>query len=384
MQMQPKVGQFRYYPSVGSLNTYLTNMLEKIRVELPDIQRISFALYDEKKDSIKTCADSSPVSHDFVHYELPLANLPSLQQSKESGALRIIHDLANQAKSHTPHNRWLLEQQYCSSLVKPVFDQHTFVGFLFFNASMSHYFSASVVERLETYLSLIQQSICGEYALIHQLVDHVHQIETPSPEHWLHIKQHKERISRYARIIALDVADQYALDDELIENISQFATCHDLGKLALPADLLQKRASLANHEKEQVHNHIEYGIDLLNEVIAKLGTPHHPCLAVLREIMAYHHEFLDGSGYPFGLVSDQIPIPARIIAVANIFDALTAHRPYKQAQSIPHALLELEKMVSDGKLDRHCVNALRENQEELKEIVARFPEQDPKDQGITH
>lgn len=84
MQMQPKVGQFRYYPSVGSLNTYLTNMLEKIRVELPDIQRISFALYDEKKDSIKTCADSSPVSHDFVHYELPLANLPSLQQSKES------------------------------------------------------------------------------------------------------------------------------------------------------------------------------------------------------------------------------------------------------------------------------------------------------------
>lgn len=59
--------------------------------------------------------------------------------------------------------------------------------------------------------------------------------------------------------------------------------------------------------------------------------------------MAYHHEFLDGSGYPFGLVSDQIPIPARIIAVANIFDALTAHRPYKQAQSIPHALLELEK-----------------------------------------
>ncbi|BCZ99580.1 hypothetical protein V130003_05630 [Vibrio cholerae] len=100
--------------------------------------------------------------------------------------------------------------------------------------------------------------------------------------------------------------------------------------------------------------------------------------------MAYHHEFLDGSGYPFGLVSDQIPIPARIIAVANIFDALTAHRPYKQAQSIPHALLELEKMVSDGKLDRHCVNALRENQEELKEIVARFPEQDPKDEGITH
>ncbi len=104
---------------------------------------------------------------------------------------------------------------------------------------MSHYFSAAVVERLETHLSLNQQSICGEYALIHQLVDHVQQIETQSPEHWLYIKQHKERISRYARIIALDVADQYALDDELIENISQFSNCHDPRKLALPADLLQ-------------------------------------------------------------------------------------------------------------------------------------------------
>ncbi|PAR21139.1 HD-GYP domain-containing protein, partial [Vibrio metoecus] len=149
-------------------------------------------------------------------------------------------------------------------------------------------------------------------------------------------------------------------------------------------NILQKNTTLASNEREQVHNHIESGVTLLNDVIEKLGTPHHPCLAVLREIVAYHHEFLDGSGYPFGLTSEQIPIPARIISVANIFDALTTHRPYKQAQSIPHALLELEKMVSEGKLDHHCVNALRESQEELKTIIEQFPERDPKDSGVTH
>ncbi|ENM5732947.1 HD-GYP domain-containing protein [Vibrio mimicus] len=384
MQMQPKVGQFRYYPSVGSLNTYFVSMHEKIRVEFPDIQRISFALYDEKSNSIKTYADSSPISHDFVHYEFKLADLPSLQQVKDSGSVRIIHDMPSQLKSKSRHNRWLLEHQYRSSYVKPVFNQQEFVGFLFFNSSTGHYFSPNVVQQLQPYLALLLQAVCGEYSLIHHLIQDVEDMESQSPEHWLQIKQHKERISRYARIIAVDIAEQYALDDELIENISQFATCHDIGKLSLPANLLQKSTSLASDEREQIHSHIESGVNLLNDLIEKLGTPHHPCLAVLREIVAYHHEFLDGTGYPFGLISEQIPIPARIIAVANIFDALTTHRPYKQAQSIPHALLELEKMVCEGKLDRHCVNALRENQEDLKVIVERFPELDPKDSGVTH
>ncbi|WP_278183089.1 HD-GYP domain-containing protein [Vibrio misgurnus] len=383
MYIQPPIGQLRYYPSVGSLNTYFVNMLEKIAVELPDIKRISFSLYDKKKDSIKTYADSSLVSHDFVHYEFALADLPSLQQIKQTQTVRIIDDMPQQLHSQTRHNDWLLERQYRSSFTKPIFHQQAFIGFLFFNSSKEYYFTPQVIERLQAYIDLLQQAVCCEYALVHYLIKNVEQMKSNSPDHWQYIKQHKERIRRYVRIIALDIAEQYALDDGLIENISQFATCHDLGKLALPADLLQKNPSLASSERLQIYRHIEHGIELLNNVIEKLGTPHHPCLAVLREIMAYHHEFLDGSGYPFGLTREQIPIPARIVAVANIFDALTAHRPYQQAQSITHTLLELEKMVSEGKLDRDCVNALRENQEELKAIVGRFPDLDPKDGEAT-
>lgn len=383
MQVQPKIGQFRYYPLVGSVNAYLIDVLNEIQLELPELQRISFAVYNPKKDSIKTCADSASNSHEFMHYEQPLIHLPSLQQSKQSRSLRVIDNLPHKLNRHSRHNQWLLKQKYCSSLVMPIFNQDTFIGFLFCNASVSHYFSQQILERLQPYFSLIQDAICRDYAFIQHLIEQVHQVEAHSTTHSQHTKAHKERIGRYARIIAQEVAQQYALDNELIDLISRFATCHDLGKLNLPHELLQQSSPLSNSERKLIDSHIESGVDLLNDIVNQLGTPHHSCLAILREIMAYQYEFLDGSGYPFGLNHDQIPIPARIVSVANIFDALTTHRPYKQARSIPHALLELEIMVSHGKLDPHCLNALRNHQDTINTIIQQFPEHDPKN-ALTH
>ncbi|SIP87427.1 HD domain-containing protein [Marinobacterium stanieri] len=89
-------------------------------------------------------------------------------------------------------------------------------------------------------------------------------------------------------------------------------------------------------------------------------------------IVACHHEFLDGSGYPNGLTAKDIPIEARIVTVADIFDALTSERPYKTPWPVTDALIELERMVEAGKLDAECVASLRNQQAEASEIVARF------------
>ncbi len=140
-----------------------------------------------------------------------------------------------------------------------------------------------------------------------------------------------------------------------------------------------KTDTLDAQERNTMRNHVENGIEIMDRILESLGNPNHPSITLLQQIMAYHHEFLDGSGYPFGLKGEEIPPAARIVSVANVFDALTTHRPYRQAWSVTHALLELEKMVIAGKLDRRCVNALREHQEELRDVVARFPEHDPKD-----
>jgi HD-GYP domain-containing protein (c-di-GMP phosphodiesterase class II) len=90
--------------------------------------------------------------------------------------------------------------------------------------------------------------------------------------------------------------------------------------------------------------------------------------------MTYQHENLNGSGYPYGLEDIDIPIAAKIVAVANVFDVMTTHHPYRQAWSIPYALLELEKLVYQGLLSRECVNALRDHQDYLKQIIHKYPE----------
>jgi HD-GYP domain-containing protein (c-di-GMP phosphodiesterase class II) len=95
---------------------------------------------------------------------------------------------------------------------------------------------------------------------------------------------------------------------------------------------------------------------------------------ILRNLVTGHHEFLDGSGYPVGRTGGDIPIEARIVTVADIFDALTSKRIYKEAWTVDEALEALGKMAAEGKLDAECVAALRARKDEAVAIIERFGE----------
>jgi HD-GYP domain-containing protein (c-di-GMP phosphodiesterase class II) len=94
---------------------------------------------------------------------------------------------------------------------------------------------------------------------------------------------------------------------------------------------------------------------------------------ILRNIALFHHESIDGSGYPDGRAGENIPIEARVVAVADVFDALTSRRPYKQAWSNDDAFAMLRKL-SGTKLDPNCVDALIQNRDKVEEIQRRFQE----------
>jgi HD-GYP domain-containing protein (c-di-GMP phosphodiesterase class II) len=96
----------------------------------------------------------------------------------------------------------------------------------------------------------------------------------------------------------------------------------------------------------------------------------------MRNIAEYHHEAIDGSGYPKGLKGDEIPIEARISAVADIFDALTSRRTYKEAWTNDEAFAMLRRLA-DSKLDRDCVDAMLKNIDKVQEIQQRF-----RDEGL--
>ncbi|MDF9389392.1 HD domain-containing protein [Vibrio sp. 1151_11] len=379
MDTHSKGCEHAYFPHVGPLNKQLANIHQRMQVKVPEIDRISFALYDHHHDNLKTYADSTFHGGELIHYEFPLAELPVLKQCAQNGQSRSVENIPIQLKPDYPHTRWLIEQGYCSSLAIPTYHQQAFIGFIFLNSCQSHLFTEQVKQNVEPFIEMIRFAVCSEYDLVHTILETVNLTQARSPEHQLESKEHKERISCYAKVIATEVADIYQLDDETIDNIIQFSRYHDIGKLALPTSLLLNPNTLDKPERAQLYSHIEKGIEIINQIIDDIGTPDHPCISILKEIVAYHHEFLDGSGYPYGLMQDNIPISARIIAVANVFDALTSHRPYKQAWSVPFALLELEKMVVSGKLDKHCVNALRYHQEYLKQVIDTHPEIDPKD-----
>jgi HD-GYP domain-containing protein (c-di-GMP phosphodiesterase class II) len=186
---------------------------------------------------------------------------------------------------------------------------------------------------------------------------------------------HIDRTAYYARLIALELAPSYQLTDEQIEHIFLFSPLHDIGKIGIPDSILRKPGKLNEQEFEVMKTHPEKGKEIIGEILKdfSLGTFGH--VGILRNIAEYHHEAVDGSGYPKQLKGDEIPIEARISAVADVFDALTTRRTYKEAWSNEEAFAMLQRLA-DNKLDRDCVEILLKNKEKVAAIQQRFLDED--------
>ena len=117
---------------------------------------------------------------------------------------------------------------------------------------------------------------------------------------------------------------------------------HDLGKLAIPAEILEKPADLTSDEMDQIRTHTYYTRRILEDI---------PDLNTITHWASSHHERLDGQGYPFHSTAEELQLGARVVAVADVFTALTEDRPYRQGLSRPAVEEIMRKMVSDGKLD---------------------------------
>jgi PAS domain S-box-containing protein/putative nucleotidyltransferase with HDIG domain len=141
---------------------------------------------------------------------------------------------------------------------------------------------------------------------------------------------HQQRVSNLARTIATDMG----LSKEKIEATRVAGTIHDLGKISIPSDILTKPSALKENEFAIIKDHPQVGYDILKEV----DLP-----GSVSQIVLQHHERLDGSGYPLGLTGEDIFIEARILAVADVVEAMAYHRPYRPAFGIDTALQEVSK-----------------------------------------
>ncbi len=185
-----------------------------------------------------------------------------------------------------------------------------------------------------------------------------------------HTGMHLDRVSRYARLIAQTLARSEGLDDRFVDDLSALAPAHDVGKLAIPDYILLKQGALAPAEFEVMKGHVTSGVAVVEELIRDFDLGGSTQVSMLRNIVRSHHEALDGSGYPDRLKAGEIPLEARIVAVADVFDALTTDRPYKDTWSQEEAFGFLAERTGT-RFDAACVAALESRGREVTSIRTR-------------
>jgi len=147
--------------------------------------------------------------------------------------------------------------------------------------------------------------------------------------------------------IASEIAKDMKLSREIVESVNLAGQIHDLGKIAVPAEILSKPGKISESEFNLIKSHPQMGYDILKNI--DFPWP-------IAEIVLQHHEKLDGSGYPRGLKGDDILIQARILAVADIVEAMATHRPYRAALGIELALEEVQRFAGTA-LDQDVVGS---------------------------
>lgn len=360
----------------GDPGTSLTEQMRwlhaRVRHHHPQVHRIAIALYDSRHDMLKTYVDSGDVPDRLVMYERPLADVPSLFDLAHTHSARVIHDLARLQLPHGEHTLWLLAHGYRSSYTVPLYQSAKLLGFLFFDSRRPGLFDSGLLHALQMYVQLCRLSVLNMFNLWQAVAGiattagagaHLRDIETG---------RHLDRMSSYSRLIAKAVAPRFGRDDEFVEHVYLFSPLHDVGKVGVADSVLLKPGPLTVEERAAMQEHVTLGAWLIDSMMEEGGITATPYFAVLNNIVRCHHEFLDGSGYPQQMAGDALPLEARIVATADIFDALTSVRPYRTPCSNDEALLELKRMADAGQLDPHCVSALARSRGGVAGIQQKF------------
>lgn len=176
---------------------------------------------------------------------------------------------------------------------------------------------------------------------------------------------HLERVSRYSRLIAAAIGKE----EEWCDRLALASPMHDIGKLGVPDSILKKPGKLDEKEWEEMHRHPNYGGEIL-------ANSENELLRMSERVARGHHEKWDGTGYPAKLRGDDIPLEARIVALADVFDALTSRRCYKPAFSLSGSL----KIIYEGAgkhFDPTLVEAFKRVQSNIIQVMETFADRPP-------
>ncbi len=355
------------------LGAKILSLHSELMRSFPELSRLAVAIYDKETDLLKTFADSTADHSPIRHYNAKLSDVPSLKALADGHQTRIIDDLNDLASSSSMHSRWLVCEGFRSSYTVPMYSHDHLIGFLFFDADRPKYFDEFLIQSLNIYAELVSSVLINELAPIYTLRGALNTARNLTHHRDNETALHLTRMSHYSYLLAQKLASKHGLSEEFTEYVLQYSPLHDIGKIGIPDHILLKPGKLTAEEYAIIQTHVTIGVDIIHTILREFELADFAHIEILRNVIGCHHERYDGSGYPKQLKADEIPIEGRIVAVADVLDALSHPRPYKKAWSFEDSVSYIADR-SATLFDPDCCQILTSDIEDFRQIYETFKE----------
>ncbi len=295
-----------------------------------------------------------------VKQEVNIKDWEWFQGVLEEGKAKHIYDVEKLPKSASAEKEFLRNDNIKSLLIVPITQNNQTIGFIGFDSVfLNKNWRQADIDLLQITAEIISQAFSRKQALLKEkedakilkkaLMDVVVTLGLTSEKRDPYTAGHQERVSMLAELIAKEVG----LDEKCVEGVKLGALIHDLGKYNIPSEILNRPGRLTALEFDLIKEHPKDGYDILKDVVFPWP---------IAKMVLQHHERMDGSGYPDGLKGDKIILEARILAVADVVEAICSSRPYRPALKFDVAVQEITKNNGesyDGKIVDACMRLIK-------------------------
>ncbi|MBA5762986.1 HD domain-containing protein [Vibrio sp. 404] len=353
-----------------------SDIFEYVRQFYPCLGRISLVTIDGDCLSTYHTEDIAPSDQSLEFEEIVIRQGSSIEQIISQSQYRIINNI-NQLPDNR-HVQMLKTSGYVSSLAYPVVHHDKVISIIFFNSKTPHLFQNNEIKKDFFYVA---QIIATLQILVFERQSHFDKLLTIAlkigHERDPETAQHLVRIGRYSEALArLLTKHKPEITTEFIHRIKCYAPFHDIGKYRIPDEVLFSTNTFSSAERAIMNKHTIYGEEIIANVVDMADLTNIPSEEVtfLKNIIRHHHEAFDGTGHPDGLSNVHIPLEARIVTLADVFDALLTKRPYKDPWTLDQ-VIEFVKAKSGYLFDPLCVQVLLENLDEMMTIRQTFADE---------